>query len=245
MYQHIAHFYDLFDHDDPEPLRHASLVLRHTAPDADVLDVGAGTGRAAMFLAEAGLRVWCIEPSAAMRMILLGRVADDTTHDALLTVLPGDAHTLDLGRQFDAIAACHLLYLLDDETLALSLDRMRAHLRTGGRLIGDFALAAGRTAHARTLASTRRIGEVDYRKYTVSQPLTSALWRVRWQFESWRGERLIEQHEETFDVRVRDSAACRDLLHAHGFSVHAEFGDYAGAPWRDDARAGRYVFVAA
>ena len=244
MYQHIAHFYDLFDHDDPEPLRHAALVLRHTSSDADVLDVGAGTGRAAMFLAEAGLRVWCIEPSAAMRMILLGRVADDTTHDALLTVLPGDAQTLDLGRQFDAAAACHLLYLLDDAALDQSLERLRAHVRAGGRLIGDFALASGRTAHARTLASTRRIGEVDYRKYTLSQPVTSALWHVTWQFEAWRGERLIEQHEETFDVRVRDGAACRQLLHAHGFAVQAEFGDYAGTPWRDDARAGRYVFVA-
>ena len=91
---------------------------------------------------------------------------------------------------------------------------------------------------------TRTIGEVTYRKYTTSRPVTEALWRVTWEFEAWHRDRLIEPHAETFDVHVRDSAACRALLAAHGFSIDAEYGDYGGSSWRDDARAGRYVFVA-
>jgi SAM-dependent methyltransferase len=244
MYTHTAHFYDFFDHDDPAPLRHAEFVGRYARAGTTVLDVGSGTGRVALLLAERGARVCCVEPSAAMRAVMLARLVDDSTRDDAITLLPGDAQTLNLGRTFDVIAACHMLYLLDDDALSRALTALRAHMHADGVLIGDFALAAGRSEHTRTLASTRTVGEVDYRKYTASRQVDAALWQVDWLYEAWHAGSLIDASSETFDVRVRDGAACRELLQAHGFAVQDESGDYAGGLWRDDARAARYVFAA-
>jgi SAM-dependent methyltransferase len=244
MYQKIAHFYDLFDVDDASTLWHADFLANYSSADAHVLDIGAGNARAAMLLAERGAYVTCVEPSESMRMIALGRIADDSTYDARLTVLPGDLQTLALDMRFDLAAACHVLYLLPEDVLATGLDRLRAHLAPGARLIGDFALAAGRQAKPRGLAAARTIGAVDYRKFTTSLPDGPDRWHVTWAFEAWHRDMLIEHLEESFTVYVRDAAACRTLLAAHGFKIEAEFGDYGRAPWRDDAEAGRYVFVA-
>lgn len=244
MYTHTAHLYDFFDHDDPAPLRHADFVGRYAGEGATVLEVGSGTGRAALLLAERGAQVCCVEPSAAMRAVMLARLADDTTRDEAITLLPGDAQTLDLGRTFDVVAACHMLYLLDNDALSQALTALRGHMHADSVLIGDFALAAGRGEHARTLASARTVGEVEYRKYTASRQIDAALWQVEWLYEFWHAGRMLEAISETFDVRVRDSDECRDLLRAHGFAIQEEFGDYAGSLWRDDVRAGRYVFVA-
>jgi SAM-dependent methyltransferase len=245
MYEHTAQFYDLFDADAAAALWHADFLARYAKPGARLLDIGAGTGRAAMLLAERGVSVTCVEPSAAMRAIALGRIADDTTLDARLTVLPGDAQSLALGERFDVVAACHLLYFFDALGLDHALTRMRAHLATpGGVLIGDFALLSGRNSHPRTLVAERVIGTVTYRKFTASEPIDDARWRVTWAFEAWRADALIEAASEAFDVYPRDAAACRALLCDQGFTVLGEFGDYAGAAWSDDATASRYVFCA-
>jgi SAM-dependent methyltransferase len=247
MYRDTAHFYDLFDVDDPSTLWHADFLARHLpaqATAARVLDVGAGNARAAMLLAERGATVTCVEPSAAMRMIALGRIADDNTHDARLTLLPGDIQTLALDAQFDLIAACHMLYFLPADVLTLGLSHLRAHLAPGGRLIGDFALASGRAPHGPRLAAERAIGEVTYRKFTATAQVASDRWRVTWAFESAHNDAVIERVEESFDVYTRDAATCRAVLAAHGFALHSEHADYGGAPWRGDDDSSRYVFVA-
>ncbi len=245
MYQRTAHFYDLFDLDAPAPLWHAEFLLRYARPGMRLLDVGAGSGRAALLLAEQGVNVTCVEPSDAMRMILLGRIADDSSRDAHLTVLPGELQTLALHDTFDIAAACHVLYLLPPGALERGLAALRAHLNPGGWLIGDFALRSGREAHARRLAAERVIGAVTYRKYTAAQPLDDfGRWRVSWEFEALHRGARIEHSQEHFEVHARDADACRALLARHGFAIEAEFGDYGGARWRDDASASRYVFVA-
>jgi SAM-dependent methyltransferase len=249
MYRETAHFYDLFDVDDPSTLWHADFLARHlphttSGSDISVLDVGAGNARAAMLLAERGATVTCVEPSDAMRMIALGRIADDNTHDARLTLLPGNIETLKLESRFDLVAACHVLYFLPDDALVRGLDRLRAHVAPHGRLVGDFALAHGRATHDFRLAAERVIGDVTYRKHTASQAVAHNRWRITWAFESIFRDAVIEHVEESFDVHTRDAEASRALLTAHGFTLLSEHADYGGAPWRGDADSSRYVFVA-
>jgi SAM-dependent methyltransferase len=244
MYQHTAHFYDLFDAEDPSTLWHAEFLAPHAQPGASVLDVGAGNARAAMLLAERGATVTCVEPSDAMRMIALSRIADDNTLDARLTILSGCIESLTFDRRFDVIAACHMLYFLPDDALQTGLDRLRAHLAPGGRLIGDFALSHGRAAYARRLAAERTIGAVTYRKYTAFDAASRDVWRVTWSFESIQNDAVASRVDEVFDVYTRDADDCRALLTQHGFAILSEHADYGGAPWRGDADSNRYVFVA-
>ena len=75
--------------------------------EREVLDVGTGTGRAALLLARGGARVTAIDPSDAMLAIARQRASQE-----LLDVkfMSGDAHALEFpDRRFDAVVCFRVL----------------------------------------------------------------------------------------------------------------------------------------
>ncbi len=244
-YDLVAPFYDLFDADDPGALAHRDFVMARAEGLEAALDVGAGTGRTAMALAERGLQVWALEPSAGMRAVMLARLADDTSLDARLTIVPGDAQTCALGRRFPLIVFCHGLYLLTESgARAAALRNLAAHLAPGGRLIVDFALEEGRTERPRALAAERRIGAATYRRYSASRRAGPRDWRVTWDFEVELGGQIVEHAAETYAVRTATLGESRAALAEAGLGVTDEFSGYAGAALGDPSEASRYVAVA-
>lgn len=245
MYDKTAPFYDLFDADDPGALWHRAFVLARAEGIDAVMDVGAGSGRTAMALAERGLRVWAVEPSPGMRGVMLARLGDDTSLDDRLTIVPGDAQTCDLGRVFSLIVFSHALYLLDGPAERVAaLANLARHLAPGGRLIVDFALEEGRAARPRALAAERRIGEAIYRRFSESRRVGDRLWQVTWAFEVEIDGRVVEDFGETFRVTTATLAECRMALADAGLRPVAEFADYSGASLGDPGAASRYVVEA-
>ncbi|HQV27788.1 MAG TPA: class I SAM-dependent methyltransferase [Thermoflexales bacterium] len=242
IYDTTAPFYDLFDADDPGALWHREFVLARTKGIDAVMDVGAGTGRTAMALAERGLRVWAVEPSRGMRGVMLARLGDDTSLDERLTIVPGDAQTCDLGRSFPLIVFSHALYLLDGSAARVAaLANLAGHLAPGGRLIVDFALEEGRAERPRALAAERRIGEAVYRRFSESIRGGDRLWAVTWAFEVEIAGQVVERAEDTFRISTATLAECRASLAAAGLRPVAEFADYSGRALGDPADASRYV----
>jgi ubiquinone/menaquinone biosynthesis C-methylase UbiE len=85
-----------------------------------LLEVGVGTGRFAVPLAEAGIRVAGLDRSAEMLAVLRGKAGG-----ARLPVVRGDALALPFRRAFDAVLFSHFLHLLDDRgALAAELRRV-------------------------------------------------------------------------------------------------------------------------
>ena len=75
--------------------------------DRDVLDVGTGTGRAALLLARGGARVTAVDASEEMLAIARERAAHDLVS---VRFLIGDAHALDFkDRSFDAVVCFRVL----------------------------------------------------------------------------------------------------------------------------------------
>ena len=94
---------------------------------ADVLDLGAGTGRVALHLARRGHRVWAVDLDPVFAASLRER-ADQTA----LTVVEADARDLRLDERFDLVAApMQLAHLLDASGRAAMLRGIGAHLRPG------------------------------------------------------------------------------------------------------------------
>ena len=62
-YERSAHLYDLFD---TKP--NVAFFACYAREAGDVLDIGAGTGRIAIPVAEQGVKVYAVEPSPAMRV---------------------------------------------------------------------------------------------------------------------------------------------------------------------------------
>jgi ubiquinone/menaquinone biosynthesis C-methylase UbiE len=75
--------------------------------DRDILDVGTGTGRAALLFARGGARVTAVDASDEMLAIARQRAADQMVE---VRFQPGDAHALDFAeRSFDVVVSLRLL----------------------------------------------------------------------------------------------------------------------------------------
>ena len=75
--------------------------------DRIILDVGTGTGRAALMLARGGARVTAVDASPDMLTVARQRASDQAVK---VTFLEGDAHALEFAdRSFDAVVALRLL----------------------------------------------------------------------------------------------------------------------------------------
>jgi len=94
-YEQAAHLYDLFDRKaNVEFFAHYALTA------GEILDIGAGTGRIAIPLAERGVRVHCVEPSPAMRGEFERKLAQRPELRERITLVAGDARSFDLRRPF-------------------------------------------------------------------------------------------------------------------------------------------------
>ena len=75
--------------------------------DRHILDVGTGTGRAALMLARGGAHVTAVDASAEMLAIARQRAIDEVVS---VTFVQGDAHALEFAdRSFDAVVCLRLL----------------------------------------------------------------------------------------------------------------------------------------
>lgn len=114
-------------------------VLAHVAdflPDRThrTLDIGAGTGRDAAWLASRGCRVLAAEPVAALREA--GRLLHPTPHiEWIDDSLPALAHIQQRGESFDCILLIAVWQHIEPAQRPSALDNLRRLANPGGRLI--------------------------------------------------------------------------------------------------------------
>jgi SAM-dependent methyltransferase len=161
-FDRAAEYYDRTRSLDPQTAAaQTELLLGQlaTAP-GPALEIGVGTGRVALPLAEAGARVVGVDLSAAMLDRLL---AKDPARR--LPVVLGDALRLPFAHQvFGAVVACHVLHLVADWVGAV--EEVRRVLRPGGVLLvtrgsapeGLLAELSHRVRAAVGVGAERRIG---------------------------------------------------------------------------------------
>ena len=94
-YEAAAPFYDLF-----ERKNNLDFFGEYAALGAEALDIGAGTGRLAIPLAQRGLRLTCVEPCAPMRAEFERKLLADPDAAARITLVDGDAASFSLERAF-------------------------------------------------------------------------------------------------------------------------------------------------
>ena len=156
-------------------------------PGRRILDVGTGTGRAAIALARRGAIVTGVDASAEMLAVAVRRASEagipaDRAGDGSVTFLRGDAHRLDFpDRSFDAVVCLRVLMHTPD---------WRASLRelcrvSSGRVVFDYPSlwsAAAIQAVTRRMAHTVNPSVEAYRVFSpaaVARVLTDAGFAVR------------------------------------------------------------------
>jgi SAM-dependent methyltransferase len=105
-----------------------------------VLDVGCGTGRHAVLMAQAGFHVYGVDRSAEMLEIASGRkVSTESGNGGSLKFSCCDIVSMQLGQLFDvAVSLFHVMnYLTAPGAFLNALRTIRSHLEPGGLFIFD------------------------------------------------------------------------------------------------------------
>jgi predicted RNA methylase len=182
------------------------LTRQHVAPHESLLDVGAGTGRVALTLANAGHRVVALDLDPELLLEL-----DHRAFRLSVESVCADARTFSLpGRSFPLIIApMQTVQLLGGhEGRVAFLKRAREHLATGGR--GATASAATDDFdefqwHAGDASPLPDIGEFDGSSY-FSQPTAVRRYRNAFVLERRReavdpsGNRVISTDSISLDI---------------------------------------------
>lgn len=238
-WDHVAALYDSYvqvTFDVPFLLREA------TRTPGDVLELMAGTGRVSLPLLEAGVRLTCVDSSAAMLAVLREKLARRGL-TATATVVQADVRALALDRQFDLVLIPFHSFaeVTAPEDQRQVLARVRAHLRDGGRFIC-------------TLHNPRvRLRSVDGQLHLLGaaalqdRPGRLLIWTLMrhqppshlvegWQFyEEYDAEGVLQRKrllETRFALIERDAFAA--MAADAGFRVTALYGDYDGAPFDEE-----------
>jgi SAM-dependent methyltransferase len=135
-YTSFAELYDLFYEDFTEDIdMYLGFAERTGGP---ILEIGSGTGRVTLALAEAGHTVVGLELSEAMRAVAQ-RKADRAPITDRVEFIAGDMRRFKLDRHFGLIIVPLNTFLhnltLDDQLATLAL--CKKHLRPGGLLVLD------------------------------------------------------------------------------------------------------------
>jgi SAM-dependent methyltransferase len=128
------------------------LFQRHkTNAIKSVLDLGCGTGRHAILLAQKNLDVVGVDQSDAM-LDHARKLAQESRLDSSLTFRKGDIRDFDAGNTFDAAVMMFnvLGYMTSNDELLAALLSVRRHVRDGGLFVFDIWYGPAVVAHPPT-----------------------------------------------------------------------------------------------
>jgi SAM-dependent methyltransferase len=230
-YERTAHLYDLFD--DKE---NAGFFGHYAHRAGEILDVGAGTGRIAMALAEQGTSLVCVEPSPAMLSEFQKKLVQRPDLQHRIALVPGDAASFRLEFTLPAAFLSGTFdHFPDGEERLASLRNIRRHLAPGSTLVFDVFLGLMGDSPLTPAGRVQRAG-VDYRRLVGRRTLPDQKVEVRLVFQVYQRGVLVDRIEEVSVVGVVDRSQVHGVLREAGFSVGREFSDYDFTPYRDGDR---------
>lgn len=201
-----------------------------TEPGGSVLELGVGTGRLAVPMADAGLTVTGIDSSAAMLEQLAIR-----DPDGRVTAIAGDmVDDLPPGPFDAALVAYNTLFnLLEDGAQQRCFEAVASRLQPRGRFVVETFVpdSEGQPASTSSDVSVRSM-EVDRVVLSVSRHFPDGQ-QASGQFVEFSeagGVRL-----RPWSVRWATIDELDAMATAVGFEVEARFGSMAGEPFTDDS----------
>ncbi len=208
-----------------------------------LLELGCGTGRVLVALAGQCSYAHGVELSAAMLAICRGKLAAAAIPAPRVGLTLGDITDFELGRRFDLVVAPYRVFqnLAADAEVAGFFRCAHRHLEPGGALVvSAFRPAADPATTRANWASpderpgwevnvgTRRVRHLHRRVRPEPEPLVlhpELIYRV------YEGDSLVEEVVLPISMRCYWPDQLGAVVEAHGFSVTARWGGYAGEPY--------------
>lgn len=228
-YEKTARFFDLFANRDG-----IEFYCAYAVDAGEILDIGAGTGRVAIPLAERGVKVVCVEPSLAMLAVFREKLAENPGAAANITVIGDFAASFDLGRTVPAaFMAGAFDGFLDDEERRASVENVARHVDPGGGIfVFDVWLGYMKEWPLR-LSDTVVRGEREYRMYDSCKLVDGKTMEFDAVCEVYEAGELVERVEQKGWGSCSTRAGVRRLLDETGFTIRREFGGFDGKPYEE------------
>jgi SAM-dependent methyltransferase len=195
-------------------------VARIQPSPARVVDFGAGTGRLALPLAQAGYSVVAIDPCAEMLAVLSSKAEKERLTIPTVCCRMQDEFQ---SPPFD-IALCVftvLLYLLDEAALNASFQTAAGALRPGGRLLLDIPSRQIFHSYNRTAP--------DFVREVRVIPETEVLFRCEETIRVLDGDGWVD-HADSFQIRYWEQSLVFDALGRAGFVMEDDLSaQFAGS----------------
>jgi len=192
-----------------------------------VLDLGAGTGIGTQVLLDAlpDARVLAVEPSPALRAVLLAKLADDPERTRRVTVEPADAAGAELPDRLAGAIAMHMVGHLDPEVRRGLWDRLAARLVPGAPLVvglqpPDEAVAVPLARH-----SAVAVGDLVYEGWAQAEPTGPASLRWTMTYRTLRGDRVLAEQTAEHDWQIVAPATAVAELAAAGLDAGSAPGN--------------------
>jgi SAM-dependent methyltransferase len=228
-YEKCAHLYDLFDTKD-----NIEFFAKYAHMAGEILDIGAGTGRIAISLAEQGAKVICVEPSASMIREFKKKLAHRRKLLSNIEIHKGDAESFRFERNWAAaLMSGSFDHLLNDSQRLGALKNIGEHLKPDGILVFDLYrnLTGDRPLKA---AGKVTVGTLEYHRKVGARLLPENILEVTLVYETYSYGQMISQIEEKSLVGLVDRGKLHNLLTVAGFEIIKEYGDYDFAPYKED-----------
>jgi SAM-dependent methyltransferase len=226
-YEKAAPFYDLFDNKD-----NIDFFSHYATRAEEILDIGAGTGRIAIPLAERGARVIAVEPSPAMRAQFREKLDTHPELQEYVTLIAGTAASFTLDRSVPAaFLSGGFDHFLDPAERLASLENIGCHLQVGGILVFDVFIGLMRD-NPLTPTGEVKIDDQIIRRFVGSKILPDRRIEVTLVFETYQKGALQDRIEQRSWSGITDRTEVHRLLSQSGFVVTREFSDYQFTPFK-------------
>lgn len=201
-YATAAEFYDLMTELYWERLGRAlPVVLAGAIPSAGpVVDLGAGTGLSTVAVADAlpDATVLAVEPSRAMRGVLLSRLVARRDLRDRVTVLPADLATAELPDRLGGVVALNMLGHLDRAGRGSLWRLLAARLARGAPAVVGLQPPARPEVIPNSRYARTRLGGLEYEGWGTARPAGSESVRWTMTYRVLRDGQLVDERTAEF-----------------------------------------------
>jgi len=199
-------YYDLLymDKDYQSEADFVDSLIQEYAPDSkSILDLGCGTGRHDVFLAQKGYSVTGVDFSEDMLALARSSLASLELQASALNFLQGDIRTIRLGQQFGSVISLfHVMsYQTTNEDLKAAFMTAKGHLAPGGIFIFDFWYGPAVLTN-RPVVRVKRMEDNECKVIRIAEPVIHA------------NENIVDVNY-TVVMRNKNTDAVQDIQETH------------------------------
>jgi len=224
--------------------------------DGPVLELGCGTGRVIVPIAEAGIEVVGLDQSVAMLDVARQRISRcDAEVQKRVELIDGDMRDFWLGRRFERILIPFrsFLHLLTVEDQKQALRRIHEHLTDNGRFVfnifdpnlqmivehsGSLGSSVKKESDFVHPETERQVILSDTRHYDIERQIIEQYYI----FEELDDDGyVVSKHYSHMTLRYIFRYEMEHLLELCGFQVEALYGDFKRGPF---VRGGEQIWLA-